>query len=236
VQCPHCDLFGHVNKKDCKYKHCINVEVDWLNILLSVSASHTITELFKASECTVDPNSLRCNHVPTQPPHIDGQKQIGHKCPGSQGQPTAATRLSQWLPRLIHLISPGPTQCASLCETPGVNNPGHRRLHASLADRPQHPPVRVNRHRTACEKLSQLNFKSLKVRSDRFNFETWKSQQHLGGADYTRTAAVRCCVYASLAPAEPPPPAGLASGLTCWFDLIWFELIFRNTNKQKAIF
>jgi hypothetical protein len=59
VQCPHCDLFGHVNKKDCKYKHCINVEVDWLNILLSVSASHTITKLFKASECTVDPNSLR---------------------------------------------------------------------------------------------------------------------------------------------------------------------------------
>ena len=59
AQCPHCDLFGHVNKKDCKYKHCINVEVDWLNILLSVSASHTITELFKASECTVDPNSLR---------------------------------------------------------------------------------------------------------------------------------------------------------------------------------
>ncbi len=59
VQCPHCNLFGHVNKKDCKYKHCINVEVDWLNILLSVSASHTITELFKASECTVDPNSLR---------------------------------------------------------------------------------------------------------------------------------------------------------------------------------
>ena len=48
-----------MNKKDCKYKQCINVEVDWLNILLSVSASHTITELFKVSECTVDPNSLR---------------------------------------------------------------------------------------------------------------------------------------------------------------------------------
>ncbi len=81
------------------------------------------------------------------------------------------------------------------------------RLHASLADRPQHPPVRVNR--TACEKLSQLNFEE----QVRFNFE--KSQQHLGGADYTRTAAVRCCVCASLAPAQPPPPAGLASGLTC---------------------
>ena len=56
VQCPHCDLFGHVNKKDCKHKHCINVQVDWLTILLSVSASHTITELLKAS---VDPNTLR---------------------------------------------------------------------------------------------------------------------------------------------------------------------------------
>jgi hypothetical protein len=31
VQCPHCDLFGHVNKIDCKYKHCINVDVDWLD-------------------------------------------------------------------------------------------------------------------------------------------------------------------------------------------------------------
>ncbi len=37
----------------------INVDVDWLNILLSVSASHTITELFQASECTVDPNTAR---------------------------------------------------------------------------------------------------------------------------------------------------------------------------------
>ena len=59
VQCPHCDLFGHVNKVDCKYKHCTNVDVGWLNILISVSASHTITELLQAIECTVDPNTLR---------------------------------------------------------------------------------------------------------------------------------------------------------------------------------
>ena len=38
VQCPHCDLFGHVNKVDCKYKHCINVDVDWLNMLLQFNA------------------------------------------------------------------------------------------------------------------------------------------------------------------------------------------------------
>jgi hypothetical protein len=59
VQCPHCNLFGHMNKKDCKYKHCINVEVDWLNILLSVSASHTITELF------VRPRPIRFAHCYT---------------------------------------------------------------------------------------------------------------------------------------------------------------------------
>ena len=59
MQCPHCDLFGHVNK-NCKHKHCINVQVDWLTILLSVSASHTITELLKAtSDCTVDPSTLQ---------------------------------------------------------------------------------------------------------------------------------------------------------------------------------
>jgi hypothetical protein len=107
---------------------------------------------------------------------------------------------------------PGPDAAAHRCARRRVSTaPVTERLHASLADRPQHPPVRVNRshYRTACEKLSQLNFEG----QVRFNFE--KSQQHLGEADYTRTAAVRCCVYASLAPAQPPPPAGLASGLTC---------------------
>jgi hypothetical protein len=59
VRIAYCDLFGHVNKKNCKHKHCVNVQVDWLTILLSVSASHTITELLKASDCTVDPNTLR---------------------------------------------------------------------------------------------------------------------------------------------------------------------------------
>jgi hypothetical protein len=28
--------------------------------------------------------------------------------------------------RTYQSISPGPAQCASLCETPGVNSPGHR--------------------------------------------------------------------------------------------------------------
>jgi hypothetical protein len=32
---------------------------------------------------------------PTQPPHVDVQQQICHKCPGSQGRRTAATCLSR---------------------------------------------------------------------------------------------------------------------------------------------
>ncbi len=91
----------------------------------------------------------------------------------------------------------GPTQCASLCETPGVNSLGHRTA-ARLTGRQTTTP--------ACSPESD---------SMREAQPAIKSQQHLGGADYTRTAAVRCCVYASLAPAQPPPPAGLASGLTC---------------------
>ncbi len=59
---------------------------------------------------------------------------------------------------------PGPDAAAHRCARRRVSTaPVTERLHASLADRPQHSPVRVNR--TACEKLSQLNFKSLKVRS-----------------------------------------------------------------------
>ena len=104
--------------------------------------------------------------------------------------------------------------CASLCETPGVNNPGHRRLHASLADRPQHPPVRVNR--TACESAlreaqpAQLQKFEGQVR---FNFE--KSQQHLGGTDHTRTAAVRRCrvCFPCASPASSSCWAGLRFGL-----------------------
>jgi hypothetical protein len=103
----------------------------------------------------------------------------------------------------MRLISPGPTQCASLCETPGVNSPGHRTA-ARLTVRQTTTP--------ACSRESDGMREAQPAQ-----FAAQKSQQHLGGpgADYTRTAAVRRCVYASLAPAQPPPAAGLASGLTC---------------------
>jgi hypothetical protein len=59
--------------------------------------------------------------------------------------------------------------------------------------------TRLFANRTACEKLSQLK----EVNSTSVERTTLELQ--LSGA----------AVYASLAPAQPPPPAGLASGLTC---------------------
>ena len=80
--------------------------------------------------------------------------------------------------------------------------PVTERLHTSLTEwqtgLPHDPPVRANR--TACEKLSQLKeVKELEVNN----------------TSVERTALeLQLCetaVYASLAPAQPPPPAGLAS-------------------------
>lgn len=59
AQCPYCGLFGHVTKKDCKYRHCVDVEVDWLNIFLQVSALHNIKSFFDKKDCTVNPTNLR---------------------------------------------------------------------------------------------------------------------------------------------------------------------------------
>lgn len=59
AQCPYCGLFGHVTKKDCKYRHCVDVEVDWLNIFLQVSALHNIKSFFDRKDCTVNPTNLR---------------------------------------------------------------------------------------------------------------------------------------------------------------------------------
>ena len=159
---------------------------------------------------------------PTQPPHIDVQKQIGHTNARARKDSQRRRRDCPNDCRDSRTSYPRARRSAHRCARRRVSTApvtDSERLRASLADsdRPQHPPVRVNR--TACESAlreaqpAQLQKFEGQVR---FNFE--KSQQHLGGADYTRTAAVRCCVYASLAPAQPPPPAGLASGLTCTIE------------------
>ena len=59
TQCTFCGLFGHARKRDCKYQHCSEVEVDWLNILFAVSTRHTIDAQFAKDTCTINPNELR---------------------------------------------------------------------------------------------------------------------------------------------------------------------------------
>ena len=38
AQCPYCGLSGHVTKKDSKYRHCLDVEVDcqWFDCLANI--------------------------------------------------------------------------------------------------------------------------------------------------------------------------------------------------------
>ena len=85
--------------------------------------------------------------------------------------------------------------------------PVTERLHTSLTEwqtgLPHDPPVRANR--TACEKLSQLK----EVNNTSVERTTLELQ------------LCETAVYASLAPAQPPPPAGLASSL----------LVLMNTNE-----
>ena len=101
-QCQHCDLFGHVNKVDCKYKHCINVDVDWLNILLQFKRPWQRPR-------------------PTQSPQIEVPKHISHKR-GPQPKPAAwAAADSDCHRDDARTIAPGQLQrCESPCGTPSI--------------------------------------------------------------------------------------------------------------------
>ena len=102
-------------------------------------------------------------------------------------------------PHASHISGPGAVRIAMRRRVSTA--PVTERLHTSLANSshapPRSTPVRTNR--TACEKLSQLK----EVNSASVERTTLELQ--LYGA----------VVYASLAPAQPPPPAGLASGYAC---------------------
>ena len=159
---------------------------------------------------------------PTQPPHIDVQNKSATQMPGrartaNGGDATVPMTAATHAPHI-----PGPDAAAHRCARRRVSTApvtDSERLRASLADsdRPQHPPVRVNR--TACEsalreaqpaQAAQLQKFEGQVR---FNFE--KSQQHLGGADNTRAAAVRC--YRACFPCASPASSSSWAGLR--FDL-----------------
>jgi hypothetical protein len=57
AQCTFCGLFGHVRKRDCKYQHCSEVEVDWLNmrrVRLACKLLSQKPQLFLKCLCSID--------------------------------------------------------------------------------------------------------------------------------------------------------------------------------------
>ena len=164
---------------------------------MSTQSSH-ISKRYYKSRIPKSSNTRGCNHVRLDPQYRctkTNRPQNWHKCPGSQGQPTAATQLSRGDCRDSRA-----RRSAHRCARCRVSTaPVTERLHTSLTEwqtgLPHDPPVRANR--AACEKLSQL--------------------KEVSNTSVERTTLeLQLCetaVYASLAPAQPPPPAGLASSL-----------------------
>ena len=58
-RCQTCKLFGHV-AKDCVYANCLDVDVDWFNLLFTKS-ENTVHAYF--AEVSVQPISLRTDGI-----------------------------------------------------------------------------------------------------------------------------------------------------------------------------
>ena len=86
-------------------------------------------------------------------------------------------------------------QFTSRSETPSIDSTSHQ----AVADRQPSPPVQVGTNQRTCERPTQLQ---------RVNITSVQRTTH--GLPPSGAA-----VQASLAPAQPPPPAGLASSPAC---------------------
>ena len=60
TQCDTCGLFGHL-PNDCPFATCIDVEIDWLNILLATQSLQTIDSYFE--EVSLAPTALRIDGI-----------------------------------------------------------------------------------------------------------------------------------------------------------------------------
>ena len=60
TQCDTCGTFGHL-PNDCPFASCVDVEVDWLNILLSTQSLQTIDSYFE--DVSLPPTALRIDGI-----------------------------------------------------------------------------------------------------------------------------------------------------------------------------
>ena len=56
TQCETCGLFGHL-PNDCPFVNCVDVPIDWLNILMSTKSTDTVIAYFE--DVSLAPTSLR---------------------------------------------------------------------------------------------------------------------------------------------------------------------------------
>jgi hypothetical protein len=155
-------------------------------------------------------NTRGCNHIQL---NIDVRKQICHKCPGSQGRPTAATQLSPLTAatHAPHIPGAMPVGIAvrdagcPLARSPNGATPQSDHMARQLAR------IRVGRWVLGKRRI-QLK---VRVRSEKSTAPRWNGL-HCG----TRAAAVRCCraCFPCASPASSSSWAGLRSRLYDWRD------------------
>ena len=157
-------------------------------------------------------NTRGCNHIQL---NIDVRKQICHKCPGSQGRPTAATQLSPLtaathaphIPGAIIMMPVGIAVRDSKRKRGSRVSTGPVTKRCYTPVRPHGPPVGTNPSRTVG--TGQEAHPAQGPSQVREVNSTSVERSTLG------LPLCGAAVHASLAPAQPPPPAGLASDPAC---------------------
>ena len=134
---------------------------------------------------------------PTQPSDIDVQKQICHKCPGSQGRPTHGGQRRQ---------RTGTGNCPRDCRDSRTSYP-RRNAHRCARRRVSTGPVTER----WCTPLAVRQLHESDGMQEAQLTQWHRSQQHLGGTDYTRPAAVRC--YRACSPCASPASSSSWAGL-----------------------
>jgi hypothetical protein len=160
-------------------------------VLDIMSQGSHISERYYKSRIPKGSHTLGCNHIRVNPTGRCTTTQLPGLARTAKGSDAAVAKFGA--PRVRRLIFPG--QYASRSETPSNDCTSHQ----AVAGRQPSPPVQVGTNQRTCERPTQLRRVSI----------TSVQRTTL------RLPPSGAAVQASLAPAQPPPPAGLASSSAC---------------------
>jgi hypothetical protein len=158
-----------------------------------MSQGSHISERYYKSRIPKGSHTLGCNHIRVNPTGRCTTTQLPGLARTAKGSDaTVAMSAASQAPHVPMAMRIG-------SETPSIDSTSHQ----TVADRQRSPPVQGGTNQRTCETPTQL-------RLQRFNI-TSVQRTTLGLPPRPSGAAV----HASLAPAQPPPPAGLASSPAC---------------------